>query len=632
MYFMERIKSVIYQYLTTETYGAQLITGTWGVGKTYFLNNYLNTFIKGISNPKKENLKYNSIVVSLFGIRDVEELSIELILAIARTKPNYNKNKYVYGIYKIIRTIASSKNINLDNLIKASQIIKEEDLSKYVIILDDFERLSKSIDQESLLGLISMFVDQMNLKVIIFANEIEIKLEKYSSFKEKVIGNTLEFESNIFEAYNEIIKKFTDDISYIDFLRNYKEELIKFIRPHTDNLRTVIFILNNFQVIFKSVNSLKVEHEFISKYYDDVIVNILEFSIYIAIEFKADRINYKNRRGLDLHPFHLFDSTLENIKHNSSDDGSENQYRNEFTKKYYGENSRNFNFYDSLYDYLTGGNVFMEPNLKKEILKNYNINDEKLSDEDELLSNLYTRSAFDYEDEEYEEILDKLEKYALEGKYQVGNYLTIFDRLTEFRNPDKISVEELTEKLISAINMDLTFRKYDEQLSNTFSLGEKLKDNLNAQRICKEIKKVNLQLLDKRNLQNYNELESLLYSGNFEEFYKQATTYKEGYSHHPFLSSFNANRFSNYLIGSNNITNKQILNFLVFRYNNDNNVINNKSELHFFRQLSLDLEKYNIEKYNNESKHGLRFNLDKLFLKRVNEIKEKLEKVNRANY
>ncbi|WP_315021148.1 P-loop NTPase fold protein, partial [Capnocytophaga leadbetteri] len=65
---MQKIIDIVKDYLIKESNNALLITGQWGVGKTYFFDNKLSEEIKGISIKKNESVKYKPIRISLSGV------------------------------------------------------------------------------------------------------------------------------------------------------------------------------------------------------------------------------------------------------------------------------------------------------------------------------------------------------------------------------------------------------------------------------------------------------------------------------------------------------------------------------------------------------------------------------------
>lgn len=62
---MQKIIDIVKDYLTKETNNALLITGEWGVGKTYFFDNKLSEEIKGTS-IKKMKVSNTNLLESLY--------------------------------------------------------------------------------------------------------------------------------------------------------------------------------------------------------------------------------------------------------------------------------------------------------------------------------------------------------------------------------------------------------------------------------------------------------------------------------------------------------------------------------------------------------------------------------------
>ena len=65
--------------------------------------------------------------------------------------------------------------------------------SNFILILDDLERLSKTIDLAEFFGFIHDVFSYKGSKVIFIANEKEIHNEYYNTIKEKYIGHTFRF-------------------------------------------------------------------------------------------------------------------------------------------------------------------------------------------------------------------------------------------------------------------------------------------------------------------------------------------------------------------------------------------------------------------------------------------------------
>ena len=76
---MDNIINVVKDYLTRETNNALLITGEWGVGKTYFFENTLNKKIEEVSIKENESVKYKPMRVSLSGVISIDDLERRLV-------------------------------------------------------------------------------------------------------------------------------------------------------------------------------------------------------------------------------------------------------------------------------------------------------------------------------------------------------------------------------------------------------------------------------------------------------------------------------------------------------------------------------------------------------------------------
>ena len=80
---MEKIIKVVEDYLTRETNNALLITGQWGVGKTYFFNNILSKEIEKTSIKGDASSTYTSIRVSLFGVTNINDIEIRIVRSLS---------------------------------------------------------------------------------------------------------------------------------------------------------------------------------------------------------------------------------------------------------------------------------------------------------------------------------------------------------------------------------------------------------------------------------------------------------------------------------------------------------------------------------------------------------------------
>ncbi|HGY0992556.1 TPA: P-loop NTPase fold protein [Aeromonas salmonicida subsp. pectinolytica] len=182
---------------------AVLLKGKWGTGKTWFINQTLNSLAQ-------EDGKY--LYVSLYGITSFEEIEDEFfkqLHPLLSSKSMTLTGKIAKGLLKATLKIdldgdgkadgsvsAQAPELNLPNYLTNT--------SGFVIVFDDLERAS--INLESLLGYINHYVEHQGYKVIIVANEEEILAHQeqrgdfklaYRRIKEKLVGKTFEINPDL---------------------------------------------------------------------------------------------------------------------------------------------------------------------------------------------------------------------------------------------------------------------------------------------------------------------------------------------------------------------------------------------------------------------------------------------------
>lgn len=240
-----------------DTSYATLLNGSWGCGKTFFIK----TFINANENKKKNKCKF--IYISLFGLKKIEDVNTKIFEELHPILSS-KKVKFVGNILQTavklgikIDLNADGKNdgnINLD-LSKLS-LFDESKYKNTIFIFDDLERTLIPISE--ILGFINSITDQSSLKVILIANEEELKEEEknhFDKFKEKVINKTFTIKNdhnsywlNFNKKYKDLIKnneiveikdsfnqygknnfrmlnQIVDD--YVDFKEKIKDEFLK---------------------------------------------------------------------------------------------------------------------------------------------------------------------------------------------------------------------------------------------------------------------------------------------------------------------------------------------------------------------------------------------------------------------
>ena len=299
---------------------AVLLNGSWGSGKTYFIEKYIkNLDEKYKSNKKDKKNKYKKpVYISLYGLSSVSELKNKIALSIIKNK----RIKQLLPILDVSIEIGSdwvSKNTFVQNSdSKLNRIIDIfQKIDNLIIFFDDLERCN--IDINAVLGYINELVEHNNIKVILVADEskigkvnfeenIELKymitlsdkikypskksknsfesinkdVEKpltkeeivkrinhlfdrdkiYSEVKEKLIGKIIYYRANIEDVYNIFIDNIiTNQDAKETAIRNKKIILKQFEDNNYYNLRTLQFIFQSFnRIVSETINIINLEN------------------------------------------------------------------------------------------------------------------------------------------------------------------------------------------------------------------------------------------------------------------------------------------------------------------------------------------------------------------------------------
>ena len=270
---------------TTDPKYAFLITGEWGVGKTYFIEHFI----------KKNNtklIKEKIILISLFGLKntsDINEKIFEELHPTLSSKAFKMINPFIKGGVSLGFKFDSDLSVTL----KLPEILSINNGSNnknhnITIVFDDLERTL--IDIKELLGFINYLVDKCSTKVILIANENKIKQGDdnteidniYLDFKERVIGKTFKITHDFDEILNETLK----NISYKELINH--TDIIKdiYIKSNCKNIRKIKQTISDF-IYFSS----KIDDNFTknNEYYRTLLRNY--FVLSLALKSNDSSIN-----------------------------------------------------------------------------------------------------------------------------------------------------------------------------------------------------------------------------------------------------------------------------------------------------------------------------------------------------
>lgn len=231
----------IENYLKNDkTKSAIMLTAPWGMGKSYYVQNCLIPYLEQSQDKK-------CIVVSLYGLNDIKEISKAIYLEM-RAKAISTQNEKIEAGKIVGKTILKGvlSKVGIDLSIDEQDLEKlysSIDLTNKLVILEDLERSGISIKQ--VLGYVNNLVDQDGAKVLLVANENEIKrfetissnenpgksttkwvytdeTEEYLKIKEKTVSDTILYLCNFEDAIENIFKLYAG--SKIDLLLEQKDK------------------------------------------------------------------------------------------------------------------------------------------------------------------------------------------------------------------------------------------------------------------------------------------------------------------------------------------------------------------------------------------------------------------------
>ena len=191
-------------YKKTDSPGyAVFVTGEWGTGKTFQVQQYLS-----------QNEQW---YVSLFGLASANEIhsailskvdpKLELAKSVATTLgATSEKMGGLFAVGSVLPDLANN-------------ILRRELKPCRVLVLDDLERTS--LEMKDLLGIINEYVEHKKFRVVLIGNERELP-KQFKRIREKVIGRTIHVEPQTAEALEVFVSEEKDKRSG-EFLHSHRD-------------------------------------------------------------------------------------------------------------------------------------------------------------------------------------------------------------------------------------------------------------------------------------------------------------------------------------------------------------------------------------------------------------------------
>lgn len=244
---------------------AVLLNGPWGIGKTFLVKEFMKPFAD-------RGLRY--VYVSLYGLTSLDEIDDALFRAMYPLLDN----KGVQLAGRAAKALGKYFRVDVD--LHAKDVLNKANSDLF--IFDDLERCDLPINR--VLGYINEFVEHEDRKVIIIANEKEIKGgEDYGRIREKLIGKTLEIQS----AFEQALEAFTGSIQ--------DSQAKTFLTSKTDTISEVYHQseLNNLRVLQQTMwdfERLYVALEDKHRNSDAAMTALLRLVFALSFELKAGRL------------------------------------------------------------------------------------------------------------------------------------------------------------------------------------------------------------------------------------------------------------------------------------------------------------------------------------------------------
>ena len=613
---MQRLDKIVSQYLKMDTNYALVITGEWGAGKTYYFNNILKNKIKDTETYKDASKKYRPILVSLFGLKSIEEIQTEILLSL---NPIFKNKAVKLGVSiskSLIKGILHLKGWGkIYNFVEETDVDKNDwiNLNELVICFDDLERISGKLNIEEFIGYVNSLVENDNVKVLIIANEDKIEDKRYKVLKEKVVNNSIEFIQDINESFDSLIKiKFEAFPEYKKYLETRKEFILEIFSKKCSNLRILGFALIYFQNIFSEIRKNIFTIDALKEKEAEILSKLLKYTIVISICYKEGDITFKNTEELDRGYVGL--NLFSERGHFSKEKTEEKSYRRKLIETYY--NDDQYTFYKSVYNFITGGDIINYNNILDDLKAIYNISENKILPQYEIIQKLSFSNWFLLNDKDYLILTREMLKYSDKGAYSIKDYCSVFVLASRFGNPLNLNLEKLKERIIKGMKKGKKNYTYVPSLDFHLQINpnEEHKDILND--IINSTLKLNNEINTSSKTSNSKKLEILCYS-NFEAFSEETLNRDNIYIYTAILNNFNSNKFYSFFLKSKNDIKWKIVLFIKRRYDNS---LDLALEKNFLLELHAKVaKKCNVLKNKNvtgfifhELNTQLRLSIDKL--------------------
>lgn len=296
---MSTLDELKYYCNEENTFGALLLTGQWGCGKTYLIKHQL-------CEDSEMKKKFIFLRISLFGEPSIESINkkvktLYLSQKVGNKSKSFSKNinflKKGIDIIKNTGVLGDIGNAVLSiNPTDFFEIENEVDGKKIILVFDDFERCT--INTVDLFGCINSYCENQGLKVIVIADEEKIepseKAEEqtlpYKDIKEKLITRTIHYEPEYDQIIEGIVGAYkAQSTEYKEFLNKNRNRICNvFNKNEIKNLRSLKCAIQDFERVYQTFKEL----DYMTKI-DETFISFLTY----VLDVKAGKIETSSHLG-----------------------------------------------------------------------------------------------------------------------------------------------------------------------------------------------------------------------------------------------------------------------------------------------------------------------------------------------
>ena len=529
---MDDLVESILDYIRSDyTDYAIMINGEWGSGKTYFWNNKIRNKIESMQVNGK---KLTTIYMSLYGISNLEEISKKIFIETTQLMDK-NLKKFMDSNGQTTIPEYAKTGLDMANFFGVTQNGDKIDYANFfstddkVLCFDDLERAN--VDVIDILGYINNFVEHDHIKTIIICNEKELstklksnniemktfiatylldkeskllttdkpmvekikdtiedvfdKANDYERIKEKLIGETFEYQPEFAYIINGILMRYEKYPDLIRFLKSNTGLITStFEKSGTRNLRILKHALADFKKVFDMVTSSYPNTN------NRILQTMLIFTIAISFEIKAGKIT-KDK----------FINVKDNEEYKSIVVSSrifmDNRqfYIKEFDNNYYYNFKAEYRFFKFI-EIFVRTRIFDMKIFKRDMEDIINtIDTSNLPGYKRLLTEEYWKIS----DDEFPKVVNDVLDTVKNGKMRLIDIVKMYAYFMYFLNKDLILQDEETLKstFINGLNIASITSEYCENPEEELNAIYVEDNNFDMKEILDRFNELNMQLKDK---------------------------------------------------------------------------------------------------------------------------------------